>query len=177
MKFIVKVCPVLLLGLLIAGSGCSAGDSTPFGMSQEKRGDTLLFTLKNLEDQDVSLGALLSQNKVVLINFWATWCPPCREEIPDLVKFQEKYGASGFTVLGVDVGESKAKVSKFAKKFGMNYPIVLDSQMAVATRYKIVGIPTSLLVNSEGKILGQYHAYTKQLVADVEKQLKIKNEE
>lgn len=171
MKFIVKVCPALLLGLLIAGSGCTAGESKPFGAAQEKRGDTVLFTLKNLEDQDVSLGALLSQNKAVLINFWATWCPPCREEIPDLIKFQEKYGTSGFTVLGVDVGESKTKVSTFAKKFGMNYPIVLDSQMAVAERYKIVGIPTSILVNSEGKILGQYHAFTKKLVADVEKAL------
>lgn len=172
MKFIMKVCPALLLGLLIAGSGCSAGDSKPFASSQEKRGDVVLFTLKNLEDQDVSLGALLSQNKAVLINFWATWCPPCREEIPDLVKFQEKYGKSGFTVLGVDVGESKTKVSKFAEKFGMNYPIVLDSQMAVAERYKIVGIPTSILVNSEGKVLGVYHAYTKKLVSDVEAAIK-----
>ena len=165
MKFVTSALSVSLLGLLLFASGCTAaGDSRPSG-------EPYLFTLKNLEGADMSLGSLLKEKKAVLINFWATWCPPCREEIPNLITLQDQYRDSGFTILGVDVGESKAKVSNFVKKFGINYPVVLDSQMAVAMRYNVVGIPTSILVNSEGKILGQYHAYTTKMVADIEKAL------
>ncbi|MGH7198714.1 MAG: TlpA disulfide reductase family protein [Candidatus Omnitrophota bacterium] len=154
-------------GFFLLASGCTAQNSRPAAGG----GGISTFTLKDLGDQDVSFDTLLSENKVVLINFWATWCPPCREEIPDLIKLQEKYKNSGFTVLGVDVGESKAKVSRFAEKMGMNYPIVLDEDMEVARQYGIVGIPTTYLVSSDGRILGRYHAFTRKLAADVEKAL------
>ena len=129
------------------------------------------FTLNNLRNEPVSLDALLKQNKAVLINFWATWCPPCREEIPDLINLQKKFKDKSFTILGVDAGESQTKVLNFAEKIGINYPVVLDSDMAVAEHYSVVGIPTSFLVSSEGKILGEYHAYTRELVVDIEKVL------
>ncbi len=128
-----------------------------------------MFTLKNLDGEDVSLEALLKRNKAVLLNFWATWCPPCREEIPDLIKLQETYQGRSFTILGVDVGESGAKVSGFVKKIGINYPVVLDSDNRVTEIYRVVGIPTSLLIDSDGKILGVYHGFTGPLVEDVKK--------
>jgi thiol-disulfide isomerase/thioredoxin len=130
------------------------------------------FTLTDLNGQSVSLDQLLKEKKAVLINFWATWCPPCREEIPDLIKLQEKYKDSAFTILGVDVGESQKKVSGFAEKEGINYPIVLDSDMKVSESFSVYGIPTSYLVSSGGKILGEYHAFTSQLAADVDEALK-----
>lgn len=127
------------------------------------------FVLQDIHGTSVSLDAVLKANKAVLLNFWATWCPPCQEEIPELIRLQNQYGKSGFTVLGIDVGESPAKVSSFAKKMGINYPLLLDRNQEVATRYGIVGIPTSYLVSGEGKIIGEYHAATPKLFDDVKK--------
>ena len=129
------------------------------------------FVLKDLNDNAVGLETVLKQNKAVLLNFWATWCPPCREEIPGLIKLQEKFKDRSFTILGVDVGESKKKVSVFAEKVGINYPVLLDSNMAVAEKFKVFGIPTSYLVASDGRFLGEYHSYSSELVEDVEKAL------
>ncbi len=127
------------------------------------------FTLKDLDNKEVSLSSLLKTHKAVLVNFWATWCPPCREEIPGLIELQKAKGGDAFTILGVDVGESEQKVSKFVKKLGINYPVLLDRDQSVSEKNGIVGIPTSFLVASDGTILGTYHAYTPKLVADVEK--------
>lgn len=127
------------------------------------------FTLKDLEGEDTSLKDLLAGHKAVLLNFWATWCPPCREEIPDLIRLQEQYEDKGFTVVGIDVGESKKKVAKFAAKFSMNYPIVLDADQSVSAAYGIVGIPTSLLVDSQGNVIGEFHAAHQDLFDAVEK--------
>jgi thiol-disulfide isomerase/thioredoxin len=167
MKALSGLCMAFVLGSFLTAAGCSAQE----GRSVSARGGLEMFTLKDLSDQDVSFEALLAQNKAVLVNFWATWCPPCQEEIPDLIKLQEKHGENGLTILGVDVGESKAKVSRFAQKMGINYPVVLDEDMEVAREYGVVGIPTTYLVSSDGRILGRYHAFTRKLVADVEKAL------
>lgn len=153
--------------ILVAGCGGGAGSGRSHGMiSAEQR-----FTLKDLNGEDVSLDQTLASKKAVLVNFWATWCPPCREEIPDLIRLQDKYGDKGFTVLGVDVGESARRVKPFAEKNHMNYPILLDSDNAAAEAYRVVGIPTSLLIDHEGRILGEYHAATPQLFLDVESAL------
>ena len=168
-----RVLSAVFLSLFLFTLGCMGSDS------RESRAnasgdlqDSQKFTLNNLKDEPVSLGALLKQNKAVLINFWATWCPPCREEISGLIQLQKKFKDKSFTVLGVDAGESKVKVSSFAEKSGINYPVVLDSDMAVAERYSVYGIPTSFLVSSSGKVLGEYHAYSPKLDADVEEALR-----
>ena len=127
------------------------------------------FTLKDLENKEVSLSSVLKVHKAVLINFWATWCPPCREEIPGLINLQKTKGGDAFTVLGVDIGESGKKVSGFVKKYGINYPVLLDADQNVSEKNGIVGIPTSFLVASDGTILGEYHSYSPKLVADVER--------
>jgi peroxiredoxin len=131
--------------------------------------DEQMFTLKDTQGNTVSLEETLKGKKAVLINFWATWCPPCREEIPGLIALQSKLGGDEFTILGIDAGESKTRVSSFMEKTGINYPVLLDSDSTVATLYHVVGIPTSLLINSSGKIIGEYHAYTPKLMSDVEK--------
>lgn len=160
-----RACSVVLLGIFLALAGaCTAKAQT---LSQDQ-----YFTLKDTGGNDVSLKSLLGANKAILINFWATWCPPCREEIPDLIRLQNQYKDRSFTVVGVDVSESARKVSKFAEKFKMNYPILLDDGNKVSDRYNIVGIPTSLLVSSDGTILGEYHAAGPDLFAAVEKAIR-----
>lgn len=167
MKFLGKNRAIVAATALLMMTGCMK-DS---GARPSGTDSALSFSLQDIKGQTVSLDVALKNNKAVLLNFWATWCPPCREEIPELIRLQNEYGKSGFTVLGIDVGESPAKVSTFMNKMGMNYPVLLDRDQAVAARYRIVGIPTSYLVSSEGKIIGEYHAATPDLFADVKKAL------
>ena len=163
---------VFIFGLFFFAAGCMNQNSKDLSAESGTLSGSQLFTLRNLDGQDTSLEILLKRNKAVLLNFWATWCPPCREEIPELMKLQETYQDRAFTVLGIDVGESAAKVSSFVKKEGINYPIVLDSNSEVTEGYGVVGIPTSFLIRSDGKVLGVYHVFTRQLVADIERILK-----
>ena len=168
MKFAVRTITVLLFISAFMTTGCADADSVNRSGSSAPSNN---FTLKDVTGASVSLDGLLQKNKAVLVNFWATWCPPCREEIPDLIALQAKDKDRGLTILGVDVGESPTKVGNFVEKFGINYPVVLDSEMKVSESYRVVGIPTTYLMNSQGKIIGQYHGFTRDLESDVEKAL------
>jgi thiol-disulfide isomerase/thioredoxin len=117
--------------------------------------------LKDLDGKDVPLSSY--KGKVVLVNFWATWCEPCQIEIPWLIEMQQKYSDKGFTILGVDVDdEGKAAVAPFVakerfnvngQKFPMNYPILLGND-AVADKFGgLLGFPTSFLISRDGKII------------------------
>ncbi len=167
MKFGQRIWRGLFLGSMLLAAGCTnlGMDSGPRPSMMDK---AIPFTLKDLDGQAVSLDSLLKDHKVVLLNFWATWCPPCREEIPDLIRLQEKHSADGFTIVGLDNAEAPDRVAAFAKKAGINYPVLLDEDGGVAETYRVVGIPTSILVTSSGKVIGEYHAFTPALVADVE---------
>lgn len=116
---------------------------------------------KDLEDQDVSLDDY--KGKVVLVNFWATWCEPCQVEIPWLIEMQQKYSSKGFTVLGVDVDDegnnvvsaytAKDRFNVNGQQLAINYPI-LRGDDAVADKFGgLLGYPTSFLVSRDGKIV------------------------
>ncbi len=118
------------------------------------------FTLKDLEDHDVSLSQF--KGKVVLVNFWATWCGPCRIEIPWLIDLHNKYSGRGFTVLGVAMDEEgKSAVAPFVlnERFkvggtpqSVNYPIVLGNDGAADKFGGLVGFPTSVLISKDGRV-------------------------
>lgn len=127
------------------------------------------FSLRTLEDTNSTLSQY--KGKVVLVNFWATWCDPCREEIPWLIEFQEKYGPRGFVVLGVAMDdEGKSVVASYiaqerfsvgGKSVPINYPILLGNE-DVAQKYGgLIGFPTSFLIGRDGRIsrriIGQLH--------------------
>jgi cytochrome c biogenesis protein CcmG/thiol:disulfide interchange protein DsbE len=118
-------------------------------------------TLKDLDGKDLSLGQY--KGKVVLVNFWATWCEPCQVEIPWLIEMQQKYAAKGFTVLGIAMDEEGASVvtpwvkkERFdvnGSKSQMNYPIVIGNETAADKFGGLLGYPTSILVTRDGKIV------------------------
>lgn len=116
-------------------------------------------TLKDLDGKEVSLASM--KGKVVLVNFWATWCEPCRSEIPELIEMQQKYGAKGFTVLGVAMDdEGRSVVAPFVQKerfeiaggskAQMNYPIVIGNDAAADKFGGLFGYPTSVLISKDG---------------------------
>src|ERR1700756_266643 len=118
-------------------------------------------TLKDLDGKDLSLAQY--KGKVVLVNFWATWCEPCQVEIPWLIEIQQKYAAKGFTVLGIAMDEDGAKVvtpwvqkERFdvnGAKSQMNYPIVIGNDAAADKFGGLLGYPTSVLITRDGKIV------------------------
>jgi len=114
---------------------------------------------KDLDGKDTSLGDY--NGKVVLVNFWATWCDPCREEIPWLINMQRKYAAKGFTVLGIAMDEEGKKVVQpyvstehfdvNSQKLTMNYPIVIGNDDIAEKFGGLLGYPTSVLISRDGK--------------------------
>ena len=108
------------------------------------------FELTNLEGTKVHMADF--KNKVVLVNFWATWCAPCIVEIPWFIEFQKKYGPQGFEVVGISLDENGAKdVAPFVKKHGMTYPVLLGDDKVAAQFGGILGLPTTFIVDKNGK--------------------------
>jgi peroxiredoxin len=106
------------------------------------------FTLSNLAGEDVSLSDFRGQ--YVLLNFWATWCPPCRQEMPELNSFSA--AENDFVVVGVNIGEQPNKVKKFMEDNGYNYPTLLDQTREIASIYQVSAIPTSYFIDPTGEI-------------------------
>ncbi|SPF51871.1 Alkyl hydroperoxide reductase/ Thiol specific antioxidant/ Mal allergen [Candidatus Desulfosporosinus infrequens] len=115
-----------------------------------------LFSLPSFPDtKPLSLADY--QGKAVLINFWASWCPPCQSETPDLVKASAKYGDKvQFIGVNLTSQDSLPDVSAFLEKYGIKYPIALDTKGTVAQQFQTMGIPTSFFVNRQGIIVERY---------------------
>jgi len=110
------------------------------------------FTLADLHGQTWHLRDL--KGKVVLVNFWATWCPPCRKEMPDLQALYDKYKDQGFVVLSIS-DEEAAKVAPFIAEKKINYPVMLDPGRKVNDAFAVEGIPKSFVYDREGKLVAQ----------------------
>jgi peroxiredoxin len=112
------------------------------------------FTLKTVDGKTVSLADY--KGKVVLVNFWATWCGPCKLEMPWLIDLQKKYAAHGFTVLGVSEDDDPAKtVGDFAAKVGVNYPVLMASDAMSKAYGGIEYLPISYYIGRDGKIIAE----------------------
>ncbi len=110
------------------------------------------FTVKDMNGQSVALSSF--RGKVIVLDFWATWCPPCKAEIPGFVELQKQYGEKGLQIVGVSVDDTIDKLSPFAAEFKMNYPVLVgldrdDLQDAYGPMW---GIPTTYLISRDGKI-------------------------
>jgi peroxiredoxin len=111
------------------------------------------FTLKTLEGGTVSLEDY--RGKLIFLNFWATWCPPCRAEMPSMQKLWENFKEEGFVILAIDIQEDSGLVSSFVNERGLSFPVLLDEKGKVSRSYGIRGIPTTFLLNPEGEIIGK----------------------
>lgn len=138
-------------------------------------------TFKDLQGNNVTLASF--KGKTVLVNFWGTWCEPCRGEIPILIDMQQQYASKGFTVLGVATNDEVKTVDPFVhttefnvdgKQMTMNYPIVMGSDDISSQFGGLLGMPTSFLINRDGKIVKRYigaFANGTQINKDVQAQL------
>ncbi|UKL14185.1 TlpA disulfide reductase family protein [Dissulfurimicrobium hydrothermale] len=113
------------------------------------------FTLLNLENKKVSLSDF--KGKVVLLNFWATYCPPCRAEMPDFIALQNKYASKGFNVIGISVDEDWQEVlPSFVKAMKVNYPILIANTKVLKDYGDIYALPATFIIDREQKIVKSY---------------------
>lgn len=149
---------ILLIVLTIAFSAfCRVGNSATRNLSNNPPDELKIapdFALKSIDGKTVRLSDF--RGKIVIVDFWATWCPPCRRGIPDLIAIQNEY-AKDVVVIGISVdAESKPDVPGFAKKMGINYPILYFTPEVVKAYGGIEGIPTAFLINGSGVIVDSH---------------------
>jgi peroxiredoxin len=112
------------------------------------------FTLQTLNGRTVSLSDY--QGQVVLLNTWATWCPPCRAEMPDLEAYYRKHQGDGFVVLAVNSQESPDTVAAFLEEQDFTFPVLLDPDGVVMKDYAVYGLPTSAFIDRDGMLRGMW---------------------
>ncbi len=109
------------------------------------------FELEDLTGSKISLSGL--KGKKIFLNFWATWCPPCKAEMPDIEKLYQETKDTDLVILAVNVGEDKKTVESFIADNNYNFPVLLDVKGTVSQLYQVSGIPTSYFINSEGYLV------------------------
>ena len=114
------------------------------------------FTLSGLDGSSVRFSDY--RGKVILLDFWATWCAPCQTEVPRFVDFQNKFGAQGFQVIGISMDDSSIPVRKFYAKFKMNYPVAMGTEQLARTYGGVLGLPLTFLIGRDGQVLKKYES-------------------
>lgn len=131
---------------LLATSAAQARELKPY----QGTGPTPPLVLKDLAGKEHKLSDYRGQ--VVLVNFWATWCPPCRAEMPSMQRLKEKMAGKPFTILAVDMGETEQQVHAFKKQVKFDFPVLMDKDGKALKEWRVFAFPTSYVVGPDGKI-------------------------
>jgi peroxiredoxin len=132
------------VGALVAlGAGAARAAVTPTAIAPD-------FTLRTMGGPNLRLQE--QRGHVVMVNFWATWCGPCRQEMPQLNKLYEKYRDSGFVLLGVNVDDDTRNAAEVASKLGLKFPVLLDTDKVVSHLYDLRTMPSTVLIDRDGKV-------------------------
>ena len=141
----------LLMGLLLSAcAGLAVAALSPGAAAPD-------FTLRTLDGPNLRLQE--QRGRVVLVNFWATWCGPCRKEIPHLNKLAEKYRASGFVLLGINVDDDVHNAADVAAKLGIKFPVLLDTDKKVSHLYDLSTMPSTVVIDRNGRVRYLHRGY------------------
>ena len=147
----IKILLPIVLALVIVTTGCISTGAEGGARAPD-------IQLQNLEGNTVSLSKL--RGKPIMLNFWATWCPPCRLEMPFIQEIHEEWSDMGLRVLAVNVGESHSLVSSFMQYYDYSMPVLLDTGRIVAQRYNVGAYPTTFFIDADGiiqdKVIGAF---------------------
>ena len=156
-----KVFTAALLVAAFAATGCGGGGQAPASTG----GAAPAFSLKDLSGKTVQLSDF--KGKVVLLDFWATYCLPCLEAIPEFQKLYESHRKDGFEVIGISIDSFTDNVPSFVKEHGVGYKIVLDPDHKAQDAYKIRGLPETFLVGRDGMLREHWIGYDAELEAEI----------
>ncbi len=129
------------------------------------------FTLRSMDGPNLRLQE--QRGQVVMINFWATWCGPCRQEMPHLTRLYDKYRSAGFVILGVNVDDDARRATDLATKLGLKFPILLDTDKTVSRLYDLGTMPTSVLVDRNGRVRYVHNGYVAGYEELYERQIRV----
>ncbi len=146
-----------MMGALLMAAGMTAFAAELPALShsltaQAAKAPAPALVLKDIDDKSHDLASL--RGKVVLVNFWATWCPPCRREMPSMDRLAQKLAGTAFVVLAVNIGEDADTIHTFTSQLdaGPSFPILLDPHARTMQTWKISGLPTTYLIDPQGRI-------------------------
>ena len=134
-----------------AQTGPAASESSSPGSTNTGAPD---LTLTTVDGRELSISDL--QGRAVLVNFWATWCPPCRREMADLQQFHQDNQDAGIVVVAINAGESAAQVEQFAQEYSLTFDILLDPEMQALADFRVSSLPTSIFIDRKGNIHGRH---------------------
>lgn len=144
--YIVVFC-VVLAGFSVSYADTKAAQTLPKQVGLFKAPD---FKLKGEDGKFYQLSDF--KGKVVIINFWATWCPPCRYEMPAMERAWKKLKGKGVVLLAINVGENENAIFEFTGKYPVTFPLLMDQQAEVVKKYKVSGLPTTYIITPEGMV-------------------------
>jgi thiol-disulfide isomerase/thioredoxin len=130
---------LVICAILFSAGNCFCGESTN-------------FSLPELDGKRVKFN-MISRNKIVVLNFWASWCSACREEIPILKKLQAAYGEKDVVFLGINIGENEADAKRFIEKYNYPYRVLMDKDRKTVAAYGLLRLPTTIVVAKNGNII------------------------
>ena len=161
---------VLFLLLVVYGCGRAEANSNEKGTEGKiglaKSNIAPDFTLKDMKGNEHRLSDY--RGKVVIVDFWATWCPPCVLEIPHFVKFYNKYKEKGLVILGVSLDTDLKRLENFVEDKKMEYPVLVNAQQ-VSVTYAVQAIPTAYIIDKDGKIREKFMGYVPGYEKKIEK--------
>ncbi|MBK9302505.1 MAG: TlpA family protein disulfide reductase [bacterium] len=139
--------------LLLATAGGAAAQDRDYGPAPA-------FTLESVSGERTVLGEALARGPVIL-DFWATWCGPCRQALPALQRLHERYASRGLTILAVSIDEPRnhPKIGAAARALGLTFPILIDAEKRAAQLYRVESIPMTFLIDREGRIRSLHRGY------------------
>jgi peroxiredoxin len=153
---------LVVAGVLLLACGVSLAANQP-SMAPD-------FTLKSREGVNIKLSELRGQ--VVMVNFWASWCGPCRQEMPLLEQLFERYQSLGFTLLGVNVDEDRAAADKMLRDIPVSFPILYDERGKVSKQYQVKAMPSTFMVDRDGRIRYLHKGYKSGYEDDYQQQIR-----
>lgn len=153
------IVPLLVLSLCLYVS-------TAYGAGVQKSSTDITYTdgnkIPNITALELSKKISASEGKVIIVDFWATWCPPCKEEIPGFISLYEKYRGKGVEIIGVALDfEGSKTVKPFAARMGINYPLFIGDR-DINRQYNIDGIPTTLVFNKDGVLKARHVGFASE---------------
>ena len=128
------------------------------------------FTLKTLQGPAMRLGE--QRGQVVLVNFWASWCGPCKQEMPQLNRLHDTYRNAGLMLLGVNVDDDPRRAADVAQRQGIRFPVLLDSDKAVVRRWDLGSMPATVLIDRDGRVRHLHRGWRDGLDATYERQIR-----
>jgi peroxiredoxin len=158
-----RVMRVLFGAALVAAALATSAAVTPSAKAPD-------FALRSLDGPNLRLQE--QRGQVVMVNFWATWCGPCRIEMPHLARLYEKYRASGFQLLGINIDEDPHQAAAVATKLGVRFPVLLDTEKKVSKLYDLSTMPSTVLIDRDGRVRYIHRGYRDGYEETYEKQIR-----